>query len=344
MSKISLILLTAVVLFCSCEQSFKKGDKGLEYKLISRGSGPTVKPGEFMQMQICQFTNDGKKDTILNDTRNRSGAVIEPFDKNSVPPEYFNILAQMKKGDSLVIRMLVDSLFSKNMAQMPPFFKKGNYFTTTVSLVNIFKTREQADSAMTASMIEGRKKDSIESIATLSKDDKTIQDFLKKNNVKTTKTSSGVYVEILTQGVGPMIDTTVVVKTNYTGKTLNGKVFDSNTDPAKGNVEPLSVNMTSDMSLGTSVIKGWVDGLKLLNKGSKARFYIPSPLGYGKQQMGEDLLPNSILVFEVEILDLLNKTAAAAEMEKKKSEMKLKQKKYMDSVSKAQKAPVENKK
>ncbi len=335
MNKFSLLLFTVMFALSACKQNFKKGDKGLEYKIIANGSGLTVKPGNFMQMHICQFTNDGKKDTILNDTRTAGSPVIEPFDNTSVPPEYYKILAQMRKGDSLIIRVPVDSLLAKNMGTLPPFFKKGQYFTTTVSLIDIFKSREQADSASRVAMEIAMKKDSIDNVAQMFKDDKILQDYFKKNNIKTIKGALGTYVEIIQPGTGNKIDTSVVVRTNYTGRTMSGKMFDSNTDPSKGHVEPYDVNLTSDRTLGGSVIKGWQDGLTMLSKGAKAKFYIPSPLAYGKQQAGEDIAPNSILIFDIEIVDVLTKSQAKLATEKKMKEMQAKQKHYMDSIAKA---------
>jgi FKBP-type peptidyl-prolyl cis-trans isomerase len=334
MRKISLFTL-AVILLAACQQNFKKGDKGLEYKIISSGNGPKIKVGQFMQLQIAQYINNGKSDSLLNDSRTNGAPIIEPFDSTSVPPEYFKILSQVKKNDSLVIRLIVDSMFAQNPGSMPPFIKKGYHFITTVKVVNIFNTREQADSANVAEMKIKQVKDSIESIKMLKQDDNTLLEFFKKNNIKATKTPLGAYVEIVQPGTGAIIDTSVVVKVNYTGRTLDGKMFDSNTDSSKGHVEPLVVNLTNDMSLGTSVIKGWTDGLKTINKGAKAKFYIPSPLAYGKQKMGDDLAANSILIFDIEVLDVLNKAQAKAEAEAKKMERKLKQQRYMDSIKKA---------
>ena len=272
---------------------------------------------------------------MLNDSRTNGVPIIEPFDSTSVPPEYFKILSQVKKNDSLVIRLLVDSMFAQNPSSMPPFIKKGYHFITTVKVLNIFNTREQADSCNVAEMKIKQVKDSVDGIKILEQDGKTLQNFFKKNNIKVTKTALGAYVEMIQPGTGMMIDTSVVVKVNYTGRTLEGKMFDSNTDSSKGHVEPLNVNMTNDMSLGTAVIKGWTDGLKMLNKGAKAKFYIPSPLAYGKQKVGEDIAANSILVFDIEVLDVLTKEQAKAEVEAKKMERKLKQKIYMDSIKKA---------
>lgn len=334
MRKISLFTL-AVILLAACQQNFKKGDKGLEYKIISNGKGPKIKVGQFMQLQIAQYINNGKTDSLLNDSRANGTSIIEPFDSTSVPPEYFKILSQVKKNDSLVIRLIVDSMFAQNPASMPPFIKKGYHFITTVKVVNIFNTREQADSCSVAEMKIKQVKDSIESIKILADDDKKLQDLFKKKNIKAVKTPLGAYVEIIQPGTGAVIDTSVVVKVNYTGRTLDGKMFDSNTDSSKGHVEPFNVNLTNDMSLGSSVIKGWTDGLKSLNKGAIAKFYIPSPLAYGKQKVGDDIPASSILVFDIEVLDILNKTQAKSEIEAKKAERKMRQKLYMDSIKKA---------
>ncbi len=317
MRKISSVLVLAVILFSACKQNFKKGEMGLEYKIVSEGTGATIKSGEFMQMQLRQSYNNGKVDSLLNDTRSTSGPIIQPFDSMSIPPAFFKILSQLKKGDSLVLRQLTDSMFAQYPDRMPPSFKKGNYFVTTVKLLNIFKTPQQADSASKAEMAITLRNDSIKNIAIMAKEDKELQAYFAKNNItNVTKAALGTYVQIIQPGSGPIIDTSVVVKTNYTGRLLNGKMFDSNTDPSKGHVEPFNVNMTTDRSLGGSVIKGWSDGLKLLNKGAKAKFYIPSTLGYGKKGAGQDVPPSSILVFDIEVMDVLSKDQAKADFVK----------------------------
>lgn len=325
-----------VLLLSACQQNFKKGDKGIEYKIISSGKGAIVKPKEFMQMNICQYINNGKTDSLLNDTRETSGPIFEPLDSMAVPPEYYKILSQLRSGDSLVLRMLVDSIYKQNMSSMPPFIKKGYHFITTVKVLNIFSNQMQVDSAQKAEMANKQRKDSIENIAILAKDDKQLQEYFKKNNITNLqKSPAGVYVQMLQPGTGNMIDTSVVVKTNYTGRTLDGKMFDSNTDSSKGHVEPFNVNMTNDMSLGNSVIKGWTEGLKMLNKGAKAKFFIPSTLAYGKQKVGDDIPASSILTFDIEVVDVLNREQAKKEMDAKMQARKLKQQAFMDSLKKA---------
>ncbi len=337
MRQISYVMLSAVLVFSACKNEvFKKGKNGLEYKIISSGNGEKIKAGNFMQIHVGQYYATGKMDSLLSDSRTTTGPMIESLDSSSIPAGYYEILSQLKNKDSLIIRISTDSAFSKSPESMPPFFKKGHYLTTTVKVVNIFTSKQAADSARMAEMVLMQKRDSLKAAEILVKDDKELQAYFTKNNIKVVKAPQGTYVEIIQPGTGANIDTSVIVSTNYTGRTMDGKMFDSNTDPAKKHVEPFNVNMTTDRSLGGSVIKGWTDGLTLLNKAAKAKFYIPSSLAYGLRAT-EDIPANSILVFDIEVVDILNreqaKAAATAQMEK----MKIKQKAYMDSMQRISK-------
>src|SRR5215212_6153732 len=131
MRKISYVCLLAIVGLSACQESFKKGDEGLEYKIISSGKGDVIKYGSFMQIHISQFYNTGKTDSLLTDTR-ETAPIIEKLDSTTTPPAYFKILKQLKKGDSLVIRVLSDSAFKRSPENMPPFIRKGHYLLTTV--------------------------------------------------------------------------------------------------------------------------------------------------------------------------------------------------------------------
>ncbi len=334
--KTSLILFTGL-LFASCSQDFERGEKGLEYKIISDGKGATIKNGNFMQMHIAQIIQlKNGKDSVLSDTRTGLGPAFDLFDSSNVPPEYYKIVKKLRKGDSLTIRILNDTLMNRNKGNMPAFFTKGKYFFTTVKLLDIYKNEADANAARTEEMSKIRKKDSIESIAIMAKDDKTLQQYFKKNNIKVQKAPKGTYVEILQRGDGAPVDTSVVAVVNYTGKTMDGKVFDSNTDPTFEHNEPFQVNMTNDSYLGAQVIKGWTDGMLLMNKGAKAKFYIPSPLAYGKNGAGEKIKPNSILIFDIEVIDLLSKEKVKADLENKRKEFMAKQKRFTDSLEQVQ--------
>ena len=104
---------------------------------------------------------------------------------------------------------------------------------------------------------------------------------------------SGLQYEILVQGDGPLPTESNKVTCHYHGTLVDGTVFDSSVQRGKPAAFPLNM-----------VIKGWTEGLQLMNVGSKWRFYIPSHLGYGDRQVGPVIGPNSTLILEVELLDI----------------------------------------
>ncbi|MEP6712325.1 MAG: FKBP-type peptidyl-prolyl cis-trans isomerase [Ferruginibacter sp.] len=330
MRKVSYLLLMAVIAFSACKESFKKAKDGTEYQVITAKGGKLITTGNIMELGILVKY----KDSLLFSSAETGMPQFAPYDTAQFPPLYKEIFKNLHVGDSITVKLSTDSIIKQG--QSAPFMQKGQFIYQTYKITNVYATQEEADKARKAAMVNAEAIAKVKSADQLKKDDKTLTDYFAKNNIKAVKAPEGTYVEIITPGTGSNVDTSVIVKTNYTGKTLAGVEFDSNTDPAKGHVEPYNVNMTNDPSLGQPVIKGWNDGLTLLNKGAKAKFYIPSSLAYGAQAQGPDIAPNSILVFDIEVLDILNKTQAKVAIEEQNKKMQAMQKHYMDSVQKMQ--------
>ena len=334
-----------VFAFAACTSPYKKGDSGLEYKVIEDGSGKKLAYGNFLQMHITQRYKDAKKDTLLGDSRDYMPR-IEAFDSNSTPPAYLKILGNTRKGDSLVIRILADSVYKQSPTEMPSFIKKGGYLYTTVKIINIFTSKEQADSANTAEMktakpkiykkqLEKVEKDIATNKAQIEADSKVISAYLEKNNIKTIKGNWGTFIAIHTEGTGAKMDNNSVATVNYTGKTLDsGKVFDSNLDPKFNHMEPLQVYVGQ---LG-SMILGWPDAFMQLTKGTKATIYIPSSLGYGKNGNPPKIGPDANLVFDVDIIDVSTEEQATAKAEAMKKKNEDMQRRMLDSLQNANKA------
>lgn len=123
--------------------------------------------------------------------------------------------------------------------------------------------------------------------------------FLAENGkrVEVTTTPSGLQYEVLTEGDGPMPEATDQVEVHYTGKLIDGTVFDSSVD--RGVPATFGV---------TQVIPGWVEALQLMKAGSKWRLFIPSNLAYGPNGApGSPIGPNSTLIFDVELLKVIGK-------------------------------------
>ncbi|RYG53684.1 MAG: peptidylprolyl isomerase, partial [Chitinophagaceae bacterium] len=128
-------------------------------------------------------------------------------------------------------------------------------------------------------------------------DDKLLQDYFKTKKITNVKkTASGMYYTVTKPGSGLAPKNGQQVSVNYTGVTLKGEKFDSNTDPSFGHVEPFTFQLGK-----RNVIRGWDEAVALMKKGMKATFYIPSPLAYGAN--GPDKIgPNAILIFDIELL------------------------------------------
>lgn len=121
--------------------------------------------------------------------------------------------------------------------------------------------------------------------------DNFLAENAKKSGVKTT--ASGLQYLITQQGTGKQPTASSVVKVHYTGKLVDGTVFDSSV--ARG--EPIEFPLNQ-------VIPGWTEGLQLMTEGSKATLYIPAALGYGEQGVPGTIPPNSTLIFDVELIEV----------------------------------------
>lgn len=271
--------------------TYKKTASGMEYKIITSGKGDIVAHGEVMKFHFEQRY----KDSVMKNTYGQPPQ-YQPVDSTQLPPEYYGIFKEVRKGDSIVTRILTDSVFKGGMTMMPPEFKKGEYLLTTFKVLDILKS-DSAQADFTKEIQKFREQDSIHAIAQKEKDDKILQDYIASNNIKATKTDQGTYVEIQQAGGDPAKDgQTISVK--YTGRFLDGEAFDSNVDSSFHHTEPFSLTLGAG-----GAIKGFDDGLKQLGKGAKGRLFIPSVLAYGSQGSGK-IKPNTNLIFEIEVLDV----------------------------------------
>ena len=109
------------------------------------------------------------------------------------------------------------------------------------------------------------------------------------------KTESGLRYKMIQKGSGKRAENGKTVSVHYEGSLPNGKVFDSSYKRKNPIEFPLGEG---------NVIEGWDEGIALLQVGDKARFVIPSHLGYGESGAGGVIPPNSVLIFDVELMDV----------------------------------------
>jgi len=144
------------------------------------------------------------------------------------------------------------------------------------------KAEEEKKKAEMAPMIEKNKKEG--------------EAFLAENKKKegVVTTASGLQYKVITKGTGASPKATDQVKVHYKGTLLDGKVFDSSYDRNEPATFPLN-----------QVIKGWTEGLQLMQVGDKYQFFIPYDLAYGEMGRGETIPPAAVLIFDVELLEIV---------------------------------------
>jgi|YelNatPaOPRAMG01_1025707.scaffolds.fasta_scaffold37033_1 FKBP-type peptidyl-prolyl cis-trans isomerase FklB len=114
----------------------------------------------------------------------------------------------------------------------------------------------------------------------------------KKEGVKVTK--SGLQYQVIKSGKGKTPKATDSVKAHYHGTLIDGTVFDSSVERNEPAVFPVS-----------GVIPGWTEALQMMKEGDKWKVFIPAKLAYGERGAGQKIPPNSVLVFEIELLEVL---------------------------------------
>ena len=328
--------ITSMILFSCNSVETKKFTDGTEYKIISDGKGTKIVNGNFIEVEILKKY----KDSVIYDSRE-----IMPqfglYDTAQFPPLFKVVFKDVRVGDSVVTKNLVDSIYKAG--NMPAFAKKGEYETTTYKFVNVFTTKEQTDSAynkwLPIAKVRSAKKMNEQILADLktnapqlATDDKLLQEYMTVNKLTGVKAPWGTYVVITTPGTGENLTDSSIAVVNYTGRTLADTVFDSNTDAKFGHNQPINV----DLAQVGGIILGWTDGLKQMKKGSKGKLLVPSSLAYGKAGNGQKIKVNENLVFDIEIIDVLTPAQYQAQQMQQQQKMMEAQQKMQQQMQQQQ--------
>jgi FKBP-type peptidyl-prolyl cis-trans isomerase len=282
-----LYLTSFIILIMGCDSvDFKKTKGGMPYKLYASKSGKKVENGKFAKMQVSQKIKDSVVFTSY--TGMPIYFQVNPSTQTYDPSEIF---ASLKEGDSLYTVQMIDTFIKRNPAIVQQTkFRNGDKITTTFKILKVF---DNAD--------EYKKDEDLERTSFTKKEESTVKDYLSKNKVNAQRTGTGTYVQIQNAGSGPQADSGKYVSVLYKGQTFSGKVFDTNMDTSFKHTEPMG------FTVGTGqMIKGFDEGIRLLKKGGKARIFMPSSLGYAGQPPSPDIKPFEHLIFDVEVLDVLN--------------------------------------
>ena len=267
--------------------------KGATVTIYTHNGGDKIKLNDVVTFQIVQKTS---KDSVLFS----SYTAGHPVKLQVQPPQnvgdLMEVLPMLSVKDSALVQIPADSIFKEHEQDRPPFFPKGSNLIYTIKI-------DQVQSLADAMAERNKQLEDIKAAETAAAA-KYIAD--NKLVVKTTPSGLKYVVTSPTLKRKPLIGDTVLV--NYTGSNLSGKIFDSSIQAVAqqaGLQQPGRTYEPIKVVLGTNgVIKGWEEGLLLLNEGSKARLIVPSSLAYGEQGAGDDIPPYSTLVFNLELVKI----------------------------------------
>lgn len=271
---------------------FQTTESGLQYAYLERGEEVAPDSGQFITLQMVYKTSN---DSVIFDTREQDipfGLKVGDASMKGMLAEGLNML---HVGDSVQFIIPAQDFFFQTARMPVPAGIDATdslYFNVGVQEVlseEDFREKQMAEYKKQQELALAKQEQQLAADVT------TIEGFLAENNIEAQKTESGLYYNITEKGNGPEIDAGDKVTVHYRGMLLDGTVFDSSYEGG----QPFSLNVGQGM-----VIRGWDEALQLLQEGTKATLYIPSPLGYGARGAGDAIAPNSILVFDVEIVDV----------------------------------------
>jgi len=293
-----MFLALATVGLASCNGGFKKGSNGMLYNIHIDKSGPKIKEGDFISVNL---TAKNDADSVLFSTYESGRPVTIVLPKSQIKGDVTDGMLLLAEGDSATIKVFVDSAYKGK--PKPPGFK-GKYIVYDMKVDKVIAKGTQSDQ-----VFQGVVTTYIKAQSDLLKtaEPVKVKKYIDDNKLNVTKTATGLNYVITKQGTGPLPIVGDSVSVNYVGKLISGKVFDTNikdeavkakTFNAAAPYKPITIPVGQNR-----VIPGWDQGLMLLNAGSKAIFVIPSDLAYRDQGNGP-IAPYTPLVFEIEVVKI----------------------------------------
>lgn len=318
--KLFCILGTAVLFsigFTACKNAdYKTSPNGMKYVIYDGGAKDSTKQGNVLKMNM-RARLAGSKDTVVMDTYGKMPFFTSIQSPNPGQPLYdpSEVFGQLKKGDSMVAIIYIDSAIKKGIVQeamLPAFLKKGDKIVYTYKVLDVFTAdslaRADYDKEMKKDeprrekeqkeMMEKAKKEqeaaqkgeeeALEKSGEKAKQIQEVKTFLAGRKIDAKQTSLGTFVHTENPGNGAQVADGKYITVKYDGKRVsNDSTFDANQFTAK---------------LGEqSLIRGFEDGLKQFKQGGKGTIYIPGYLAYGKDGGGK-FGPYEALYFKVEIV------------------------------------------
>ncbi|MGD1846862.1 MAG: FKBP-type peptidyl-prolyl cis-trans isomerase [Salibacteraceae bacterium] len=259
------------------------GNKLFYRHFPSADSGRKVSVGDFLTLQLSYRTEN---DSVLFDSRKRE----TPFRMRVAAPDYKGDMMEgylmLSEGDSASFATSANMFWGKALKRnRPKDIRSGSYLFFEVKVLKVQTAKEVQEEA--EALAKAKKASEKSDIA----------DYLQQNNLEAPLRESGLFYLETQKGSGRRVYNGKVVRVHYTGRLLNGKVFDSSYER----------NQPFQFTVGTGqVIQGWDEALPLMQVGTKALLVIPSALAYGAKGVPRSGIgPYEPLIYEVEVISIM---------------------------------------
>lgn len=268
-------------------------DSGYYCIIEKQGTGKKIQKGDYVEMHMTILSIE---DQVVFSTLQNNQTITVEYGKPIDTKGFEMALGKMSKGEKA--KLVVPSRLGKmeaghrNPATGKFMIEPYTPIIYDVEIVDV-KTKAQYDKEMKEKLEKANERTQ----EAKNNEDAILKEYLKSNNITTKPTASGMYYIETKKGTGNKAVKGKSVKVHYTGKLLNGKVFDSSLDRKPS--EPLEFVIGEGQ-----VIKGWDEGIAMMREGGKAKLIIPSKLAYGERQLGNDIPAFSTLVFDVELVEV----------------------------------------
>ncbi|HMM10892.1 MAG TPA: FKBP-type peptidyl-prolyl cis-trans isomerase [Bacteroidales bacterium] len=261
-------------------------ESGLYYIETKKGAGKAPEPGDVMQLHFTIKTIDG---STLYSTEGNSPMDVEfgaPFDTKG----FDEALTYLRKGTKANLIVPSPLAFDSTGRQgiVPPY----TTLLYNVELVD-FKTKAQVEKERA---LENQRAEAAAQKARKEESEK-IAAYLRTNNITVAPKASGLYYIETEKGTGKQVENGKKIKVHYTLYNLSGKMIQSSKDSG----QPFEFTVGQGQ-----VIKGWDEALTYMREGGKAKLILPSDIAYGGTDRGPDIPAYSTLVFEVEVLEVMD--------------------------------------
>jgi len=267
----------------SCENGdFKTTESGLKYKFhISNSEGRIPVEGDIIEVNMSYETPD----TVLFDSKSMPTPLVMRMDKSIFKGDLYEGIYMMHEGDSATFACNTDSVFIKLFRQpkTPAEYDSLEFINFNVKLLSV-KSAEEMQAEQEAETKIAQDQEGVIMAA-----------YLAENNITIEPTASGLVFVETEKGNGKQAQVGDKVKVHYSGYLLDGTKFDSSVDRG--------TPFEFDLGQGR-VIKGWDEGVAMMNIGGKATLIIPSVIGYGARGAGGVIGPYATLKFDVELLGI----------------------------------------